>query len=393
MKFIRMALARGVPALGAIFFNIYVASQLTVDDADIFFFWFSILYILSFLGRLGFDTYVLRALDAHGEFSAAACKRAALIASVLLAAGAIFFAPREVQWLLFSLPAFSLVGINSSVLRAQGKDSLGGIFEISLLSLVALGVIIVGDLTGSGIALAQVSEGFAVASIGVFIVSEFIVGRCHSVFGRGAWLSPDISTGLRFVPSPLMIYITQWVAIFFLSGAGAGAVSIYSIAVRLASGFAFIAITIDAFVAPRFARYFREGDRDSISALISSVRRKSILILGGFFIIYAGMGRYLVVTSIGVDYVESFYVSLVVAMSYCLILFIGPYQYCLLMGGLEQKVNMCNGFSFLLVAFGSLLLWHFGVESVSAYAAVVAASRLVGILLMRYFSLKIIARL
>lgn len=389
MKLIKIGLGRGVPAIGAILFSLYVASKLPASEADVFFIWFTVVYVLSFFGKLGFDTYALRDLGTNVLSSAAECKRTAFVVSTVLALGGLLWAPQEVWWLLFSLPAFSVASINSSVLRAEQKESLGGFLEVSLLSSVAFGILFIQGLQDWVVTLELVSQSFAGGAVVVLLLGEFLVGKNHSLIGGGGFFSSLVPVGLRFVPSPLMIYLTQWIAVFFLSTASTGAVSIYSVAVRLASGFAFIAITIDAFVAPRFARYFREGDKASITALIESVRKKSFLFLGATFIVYALIGHYCIAIFIGVEYVESFYVSLVVAISYCSILFVGPYQYLLLMGGGEKKVSLCNGVALLFVSLGSLLLWGLAIDEVWAYAGLVAFGRLVAILLMKYFSRKI----
>jgi len=387
MKLIKVGLGRGGPAIGAILFSLYVASKLSVNEADVFFIWFTIIYVLSFLGKVGFDTYVLRDLGSSTLSSASECKRTVLLVSTALAVIALPLAPKEVYWLLFSLPAFCLASINSAVLRAEGKEALGGGLEVSLLSSVACVFLFSMSELNWDVTINLASQTFAISAVSVLLFGEFLVGRKHSLIGDGRILSSP-TLGLRFVPSPLMIFLSQWLAVFFLSTTGAGAVSIYSIAVRLASGFAFIAITVDAFVAPRFARYFRDRDQASISKLIRSVRKKSFVFLLVVFVLYIIVGRYYIYVFMGGDYVESFYVSLIIAASYCSILFVGPYQYLLLMGGGEREVNFCNGISLLFVAGGAFLLWIFSMEYIWAYALVVAVGRVIGILLMRSFSLK-----
>lgn len=390
MKLIKIGLGRGVPAIGAILFNLYVASKLPAKEADVFFIWFAVLYVLSFIGRLGFDTYLLKELSARKSFSAAQYKRTAFLASVVLSSGACVFAPAAIYALLFALPFFSIASINSSVLRAEGRDSIGGFLEVSLLSSVALFLLLALVSFDCEIVIDLVAIAFLSAAFVVFLIGEILVGKDHSVIGDHKFLSfQNIPDGIKFVPSPLMIYLTQWIAIFFLSTASEGTVSVYSVAVRLASGFAFIAITIDAFVAPRFARYFHEGDSEGIKALIDLVRKRYFIFLMVAFVVYALLGRYCIEKFIGPEYVESYYVSLIISLSYCLILFIGPYQYFLLMGGGENKVNLSNGVSLVAVILGSSLLWGGAVESAWAYACVVVVARLLGIFMMRHFSLKI----
>ncbi|MCY1416877.1 hypothetical protein D9M71_323940 [compost metagenome] len=187
-----------------------------------------------------------------------------------------------------------------------------------------------------------------------------------------------------------MIYLAQWIAVFFLSAVGSGAVSIYSVAVRLASGFAFVAITIDAFVAPRFAKYLHDGDKAGVRALINSVRKMSILFLGAGYLIYVALGGYFIEWLVGVEYLQAFYISLLVAVSYCFMLFVGPYQYLLLMGGEEYKVALCNGISLIVMVLGGATLWFASVEDVWAYACVLVVSRFVSVMMMRHFSLKTI---
>lgn len=390
MKLIKIGLGRGVPAIGAIVFNLYVASKLPAKDADVFFMWFAVLYVLSFIGKLGFDTYILKELSVRKSSSTAQCKRMAFLASAVLSLGTLMFAPAVIYALLFALPFFSIASINSSVLRAEGRDAVGGFLEVSLLSSVALFIIVSLVFFHYEITIKVVALGFLCSALIVFLIGEIMVGKSRSVIGGDKCLSlQDVSSSIRFVPSPLMIYLTQWIAIFFLSTASEGTVSVYSVAIRLASGFAFIAITIDAFVAPRFARYFYDKDSESIKTLIDLVRKKYFIFLMLAFVIYALFGRFFIESFVGVEYVGSFYISLVISLSYCFILFVGPYQYFLLMGGGESKVNLSNGVSLVAVILGSSTLWAIGVESAWAYACVVAAARLLGIFMMRHFSLKI----
>jgi len=392
MRFLQIALGRGIPAVGAILFNLYVAAQIPMSEADVFFVWFAVLYVLSFIGKLGFDIYILRDLGSKDLVSAAGCKRLAFWSSLLLVALGALWVPKEVQWLLFSLPLFCLIGINSSVLRVKGKEVVGGLIEVSLLSFLALVVIFVLELLGQKLSLEVVSYSFFSVTFIVFFVSEVLVGKVQSVVGLSKTDYSRALNGLKFVPSPLMIYLTQWVAILFLGAVGVGSVSLYSVSIRLASGFAFVAITIDAFVAPRFARYLREGDRESIGSLIDLVRKKSLLFLGGGFVVYTLVGRFLVLYFLGDEYIEAFYISIVLALSYCFIAFVGPYQYLLLMGGGEQRVNLCNGVSLLLVFSGCLILWLLSVDAVWAYAAVVSLGRVIGFYLMRYYALQVLLR-
>lgn len=387
IKLMKIGLGRVGPAIGAVLFSLYVASELSVHESDVFFVWFTVVYVLSFLGKLGFDTYVIKGLGVNALNSASACKRTVALVSMSLACLSLPFAPKEIFFLLYSLPAFCLVSINSSVLRVEGREILGGGLEVSLLSSMAFFFLFVINKLGWIVTIDLVSQAFAISAVSVLVLGEFLVGKRHSLIGSGKmFLSPIL--GLRFVPSPFMIFLAQWLAVFFLSSAGAGTVSIYSIAVRLASGFAFVAITVDAFVAPRFARFFRDHDQVGINNLIKIIRRKALFFLLVAFVLYAILGWYCVSVYVDGYYACSFFVSLIIAASYCAILIIGPYQYLLLMGEGAQAVNLCNGISLLLVASGASLLWIFSVEYVWAYALVVAVGRVVGVLLMRYFSQK-----
>lgn len=392
MLFIKIAIGRGLPAIGAIAFNLYVASKLETREADIFFLWFTALYLLSFLGKLGLDTYILREISSKSLASASGSKRAALLTSLIISLITIIFAPSQVWSLLLSLPAFSIISINSSILRAEGKDFLSGFLEVSQLSTAALAVLIASNLQPSELTLSAASNSFALASASILLLSELTLPKKHSIaFGENFVLWHKF-TPLRFVPTPLIIFLTQWAVVFFVAKTSEGSASIYAVAVRLASGFAFLAITIDAFASPRFAKYHSLQEPEKIRRLISSIRTKTVPLFGGALLVYALTAPTLIVKFVGPAYLDAFHASLILSLSYFFILIIGPYQSYLLMGSSENKVTFANAISLFCILFGCSMLTLLDATPIYYYASVVAASRIGASLLMRYFAEKNLSR-
>lgn len=378
-----VALGKFIPAIGAILFNIYVGVKISPAKSDQFFLWFAIIYFASIIGRLGYDTYILRDLSNGRVTNFQKYKSVALLFSLLIAGGCIFFAPYSVWGLVISLPMMVSVGINSAILRALGKNLISGLLEVSAVSFLALFFILSGEVFGLVISVALVSYSFAFAGLTILSIGNYFIGKSVWVLKIKDFRSGDLVLGCKFMFTPLILYATQWIAVIYLTELPEGAVSIYSVGIRLASGFAFIAIAIDSYVSTEFSRHNFNGNYEKINELFKLVRFKSISLAFPIFFFYVVAGICFSDLLVRVDYMDSFYISIIVSFSYLIRLAIGPHQFLLLMTGHEESVNKSSLYNFIIVILGMTLLWSFSVTSILAYAFVVTAGRVFSICMMR----------
>lgn len=384
MRIILLGLARLVPALGAILLNLFVARTFPLIVADIFFIWFAIFYAASFITKLGFDVFLLREVAAETIKAAGTYKRWVFSASFLMTVALFQFATSDVIWLLFGLPFFSVAALNSSITRAQGKDVTSGLLEVSSISAVSFILLLILNYFSTSISLEIVCQSFFAACLIVFFVGEYLSGYKNTIFTAGEYISNSILlAALSLAISPFVIYCTQWVAVFFLKFGPVGEVSLYSVGVRLASAFAFVTITVDAFVAPRFARLLRKGAVDEVNTLIRQVRNKASWLMIFALSFYAAVGWYIAKEYLSQQYIDSLKVSIIIAFYYLSVIIIGPYQYLLLMAGKAKIVNYSNGLVAVLVLVSSVTAMAFDLTSAVLFACFVTISRIIGMLFIR----------
>jgi O-antigen/teichoic acid export membrane protein len=137
--------------------------------------------------------------------------------------------------------------------------------------------------------------------------------------------------------------------VYFLTGVGEEAISIFNMALRFASLITFFSISIDSYLAPKFSALHAVGDYAKIQKLVVMYRGYSLLACVMFFTLYFLGGEPLMTWWVGDAYANAYYVAIPVLMMYFFMLIGGPYQSFLLMSDQEQVVNRVNVLALILV--------------------------------------------
>lgn len=359
LELLKTMLSRGGAAIGALLFHIAVIRLLPVIEAGQFFLWLTTLYVASFIGGLGLDTYLLKKIAANHETLAPAKKRFAFLFSIAVATGVIAFTEGAARWILVALPFFVLVSINSRIMRATGAYMGAGFFEVSVISAATFGLLLICVALDLEVTLDEVVGLFIAASIFLCVLGEYKLDKkFRSVW---SWASHPIKvekSSLPFVVFPLLIFLTQWMPVYFLTGVGEEAISVFNMAVRFASLITFFSISIDSYLAPKFSALHAAGDYVKIQRLVVMCRGYSLLACVVFFVFYFLGGEQVMTWWVGEAYASAYYVAIPVLMMYFFMLIGGPYQSFLLMSDQEAVVNRVNVLALILV---------FGVCAISLF--------------------------
>lgn len=343
-------LSRGGAAIGALLFHIAVIRLLPPAQAGQFFLWLTTLYVLSFIGGLGLDTYLLKKIAANQETMAAAKKRFAFLFSIVVAVSVIACAEDTARWILMALPFFTLVSINSRIMRATGAYIGAGLFEVSVISAATFGFLLICVALDLEVTLVNVVGLFISASIFFCVLGDSkLEKKFRSVWELASHPLKVERSSLPFVVFPLLIFLTQWMPVYFLTGVGEDAISVFNIAVRFASLITFFSISIDSYLAPKFSALHAIGDYIKIQKLVVMYRRYSLLACVVFFAFYFVAGEPLMTWWMGDAYASAYYVAVPVLMMYFFMLIGGPFQSFLLMSDREVVVNRVNVLALVLV--------------------------------------------
>lgn len=365
LELFKTMLSRGGAAIGALLFHIAVIRLLPVAQAGQLFLWLTTLYVASFIGGLGLDTYLLKRIAASQVTMAAAKKRFAFLFSAIVAIGVIGCAEGAARWILMALPFFVLVSINSRIMRAKGAYMAAGFFEVSVISAATFGLLLVDMALGVDVALNDVVGLFIAASIILCVLGEYqLEEKFRSLCGWARYPIRVEKSSLPFMVFPFLIFLTQWMPLYFLTGVGDEAISVFNIAVRFASLITFFSISIDSYLAPKFSALHATGGYAQIQELVAMFRGYSLLACVVFFVLYFLCGEPLMTWWGGDVYAHAYYVAVPVLMMYFFMLIGGPYQSFLLMSDQEALVNRVNVLALMLV---------FGFCAISLYLDVLNA--------------------
>jgi O-antigen/teichoic acid export membrane protein len=395
VEFLKVLLSRGIPAVGVIIYSILIARILSIDDTGIIFLWISIIYFSSLISRLGFEIYFLKEVSiGNNKFIPAAKKLVFAISILISILITSVFNSENLFYLIFSLPFFSLCAINSSILRAENKIFAAGLTEVSSISMTSASIITfvyyfkLNIDIDIDIDIGIISIIFFASSFLVFSISEYMIDKENRGLNSGLEINIKyIKESIPFLAAPLIIYSIQWIPIYFLGLLSTKAVAVFGLSVKIASGFAFFAISLDSYIAPKFAKLHATGKLQEAKDIIKSTRWISGSVIFIFFSIYLLFGESAILNILGAEYKDVFLPALAMMLSYAIILMIGPYQYYLLMSSGQSAVTKSNAMAMLIAIFGCFLLFYFKNDTVLAYSAVIVSARIYAILIMRRITL------
>ena len=306
-------LLRGIGAVLAFGFNVAIARLLGADGAGQYFFALSVTMIASAVGRLGFDSTILRFVswysardDWHQVLGLFAfIIRVVLITTVLIGCGVAMFAlpiseylfnqselAGPLRWMGLSIISFSLMYLLAEALK--GLMHIRASMIVSGILHPLIGLILITPLTA-----AMGTEGAA--------LSFFIATTLSAVVGFVFWHRAvrkhrvdcprferhELVTSARslWVVTVINQAVLPWAPLFLLGLWGsAEETGIFGAAVRLASLTSIFLISINTVLAPKFSQLHSIGQTKLIGplaqrfALFSSLATAPIFI----FLIFGG---------------------------------------------------------------------------------------------------------
>lgn len=302
VRSLRMALLLGAGAALQFLLNWQIARRFGAHEAGLFFLAFTLLTVLSIIGRCGFDNAVVRLaapLAARGDIAGVrAVRRKAVLFSLaasLLLAAALYGASGPLAASVFNdgalaqhlrivavaVPFLSLALLNSELLRALGR------VEVSVFLKQALVYLVANFLVALSLArtVAAATAVFAASVLVGAVAGELLLRLRLRRERRSATAGPGPSCSLRgllALSSPLLAVslsslVIQWADTLLLGAlAEPRAVGVYGIAVRIAQLLTFVLASMNTFIAPQFSVLFQAGRLEELGKLF---RRATVAML------------------------------------------------------------------------------------------------------------------
>lgn len=405
----RAIVARGVSILASFSLTIVVARVLDLERAGVFFLVLSAVAVAATFGRFGTDTLAMKVVDgatARARRDVLHILRIAAIASVVAAAIGLVLALLAKGALPGASPTALIVAasavipqalavIAGAILRARGRLAAGTFAELGSMPVLTAAGTGVGVFTGSS-SLDWALGSLAVASWltaawSVVAARASLRGEpapADSVAGEafGAFVGRNRRGLTAMMGTALIFYVIVWVPVFVLSAAGDfEAVSQYSAAARLVGFVTLIPAVQVSYLAPLFARLYREGDRGglSVSAGTSALLALAISLVPGLVLILAG--GFALELAYGPDYAGAHAALAVLAGAALVATAAGQVNQLMLLCDLEWAAFALNAALLcILAAVGWLVAREFGLLGVAILSgATTVAYSVASVVLLR----------
>ncbi len=284
-------------------FTLLVTRKLGASAWGIFTICFTILQIVSVIGRLGLDTALLRFIAQYnaqgkGEVSKHIYLKSISVVipfSLLLSAGLYLLAPilaekvfgKEhltpyIRLIAFAVAPFTLLYINSESLRAFKKIKEYAVFQNLLPFLIAL--ITVGtfliflNIQNTELVLfayiAGVSLAFLLSSVFLWKEFKWITGEKEKVSIKHILL-----VSFPMLVSSSLFMVMSWADTIMLGmWRTEEEVGIYNVISRIASILTFLTLSLNATFTPKVAEYYWKKDKQHLISLVSYIARINFFI-------------------------------------------------------------------------------------------------------------------
>jgi O-antigen/teichoic acid export membrane protein len=302
VRSVRIAFLLGTGAVLQFLLNWQIARRFGAHQTGLFFLAFTLLTVLSVLGRFGLDTAVVRLaarLFAEGDVGGVRGVRrtavllslgvSALLAAALYAAsGALassVFKDRglvpHLRIVAVAIPFLSLAFLNSELLRALRRVELSVFLKQILMYLVA-NLLLALSLARSTAAATAI---FALSVLVGAAAGEALLRlrlRRESRRSAAGSVAPYPLRSLLALSSPLLAValstlVLQWTDTLLLGVlADARAVGVYNVAMRVAQLLTFVLVSMNTLIAPQFSVLFQAGRLEELADLF---RRATVAML------------------------------------------------------------------------------------------------------------------
>lgn len=355
IKVLSFGALRLIPAIGILLFTLVAVSFLSENEAGELILYTAVLYLLGFIARGGVDLYVLKEISISFESNKAEAKRLlvkstievffiAFLLSFLYAGYLWFYSETPDKYWYFLLPVFSLVGLNSMILRGFKKEYRGVVLDVGTGSLAAVIMLVLYAYFIRTPSLYLFYLSYAVAMCSIFVIQSMMLlmiatqnlGHYDS---SKPWGVPIFFASWRYSVVNICSYLILWLPVFLVSKISSVAVVIMGLAVRLSSVPGFFVSTVDALVAPTMARMYASDEKGTIKSYLSKLR-VYLVALAAFLLIFSYPILYVVEVYFYSNTFEGAggvaFLGYILVVSHAISLYLGPVGYVLLMTGYES---------------------------------------------------------
>jgi O-antigen/teichoic acid export membrane protein len=253
---------RAISASGVLVISVVLSRQLSLPEAGGFFFAFTLLMGLAIFARVGQELRLIRAVAWRSKASEGRADLAASLEVVTVASLAVS-APFAVAWLIVPEPSpltliwlallpTAMTNLTASYFKGRGDNSLGALSEVGSVSLVASAGYLVFPPQSA-------TEAWMVLSAASWLVAggwlAVAIGRRRLTARRvGAWRAL-VRDSRHLWSVAVLSYVAQWgVLVIVMLAMTQDAVAILNALLRLLAPLQFVVLSLDLFLAPRFAR-------------------------------------------------------------------------------------------------------------------------------------------
>jgi O-antigen/teichoic acid export membrane protein len=253
---------RAISAFGVLAISIVLSRQLSLAEAGSFFFGFTILMGMAIVARVGQELRLLRSVARQ---SGAGTERTELWTSlkIVVAASLALSAPFFVLWAVLpqespltliwlALLPTAVTNVTASYLKGRGYNGLGALSEVGNVSLVACAWYLAFP-AASAVEAWRVLSVVSWAVAGAWLLGTVNGLRCEER-PSGEWRK-FVHDARHLWAVAILSYLAQWgVLMIVMLALARDSVAVLNALLRLLAPLQFIVLTLDFFLAPRFAR-------------------------------------------------------------------------------------------------------------------------------------------
>lgn len=367
--------ARMAGPISAFILALILAKYLGSESMGVIFVALTLLHVLGLVARLGMDTALLRFIGASPEEHRAkgyylTAVRVSFGVSLVIAATILLCAKSIARYILgdsealgviyvvaCAIPAFSLLGINASVMKAMGYPVRGGFYEVSLWPLATLTLVcvaMISTILTEQLVMFLYLGGIVVSMSLSWKSSSKLLPR--SVVARSVSCRGLLSSSVPLAGVELLNFALLGAPLLMLPIlADINQAGLYSVSQRLAAQIGLLMTVLAAITAPRFASlYVRNNLHELTNLAANTTRLLFVLSLLPSLVIMVWAEDILMI--FGVEFLQAKWGLQILIVGFFLKHALGPVGYILAMTGHEKDLHRISCLSLLILAACSVVL-------------------------------------
>lgn len=387
LKALLGVVVRGGGAIGGVLVSLLISNLMTLNDAGIFFFTLSFIYILVSVCKVGLEGTVARKVAVDFGCGRGVdiylLKKSALIISVVavFVLSSLYFLRTFFQnihfgdenflgYVFISVWLLSLSGVISMALQGV-RRSTSSIFilnvSVNMFFLCLLGFF-------KSVELENVILVFSIACGCTFLLSYALVSKSLSKEATNTSYKEIFDSCIPLWSVAVMTQVILWFGQFYAGMVSSPEdVAYLAIAQRIAMMSSILLVVVNVIVAPRFATYYSSGEINKIKSLATGSINLIFFLSAPVFIVLIVFPEN-ILSFFGSDYVEARDILLVLLVGQAVNLMTGSVGIALTMTRHERELRLSVIFSGVVAIIAVIVLGElFGVMG-CAVASVIAIS-------------------